>query len=282
MNAPLTTNLTVRLVLAAAFFGYCGLQLLAGQREAADRARQRLSGPVATCSVPTWGRLLRTGRLAGGAGSCCCCRPSRRCCGWCSRSDCRYWPGSCSASRCPGIPIGRDRAARGGRRLQRGDQVLLPDPTSALEIQQQKPRNPTIVADRRCVRAGLRGLRRAARAVVGAPRAAGTLRRLRSWPAARDLHDLADRTQHHASRPTSSGNSSTGRTASVAALTFLNRVVRSQRLDDRDQLGRQPDQRLAEPPIATCIRPTKLRLLMSSGCPTTTADPPQVLHQNMQ
>jgi hypothetical protein len=140
VNAPLTTNLTVRLVLAAAFFGYCVLQLLAGQRKPPTVLDNAYPAHRLRVSVPAWGRLYvlvaslvapqllllpsepPVPRLVLAIGL-----PALA---WLVLGLGLPWYSQSSETE--------QRAV--AERLQRGDQVLLPDPTSDREIQQQNSR----------------------------------------------------------------------------------------------------------------------------------------------
>lgn len=140
VNAPLTTNLTVRLVLAAAFFGYCWLQLLAGQRKPPTVLDNAYPARRLHVSVPSWGRwyvlvaslvaphllllpseppVLRIGLAIG--------LPVLA---WLVLGLALPWYSQRTETE--------QRAV--AARVQSGDQVLLPTPTSPAEIQQQKTR----------------------------------------------------------------------------------------------------------------------------------------------
>jgi hypothetical protein len=140
VNAPLTTNLTVRLVLAAAFFGYCVLQLLAGQRKPPTVLDNAYPAHRLHVSVPAWGRLYvlvaalvapqllllpsepPVLRLVLGIGL-----PVLA---WLVLGLALPWYSKSAEAEQRAVAV----------RLQRGDQVLLPDPTSSLEIRQQNSR----------------------------------------------------------------------------------------------------------------------------------------------
>jgi hypothetical protein len=140
VNAPLTTNLTVRLVLAAAFFGYCVLQLLAGQRKPPTVLDNAYPAYKLRVSVPTWGRWYVL--VASSVAPQLLLLPSE--------PPVLRWVLAIGLPALAWLLLGLalpwySRTAETEQRavavqLQQGDQVLLPDPTTQREIRRNNAR----------------------------------------------------------------------------------------------------------------------------------------------